>query len=653
MHSLPWTPNSRVPLSSRKALVLAISLICLVFCGISARADERVALVIGNANYLHTTILSNPLNDATDISAALEDHGFRVLMGRDSGRSEMLSLIEEFGDSAAESEIALFFFAGHAFQIDDRNFLAPIDLSPQHEATSLGGSVPLDLVMRALERAPNLRIVLLDACRDNPLGLSMDSGSGGLARVGTSEDFLIAYATQPGAVAYDGDGRNGIFTGAVLDHIHKPGQTINEMMISVRRDVIAATGGQQVPWENSSLTRAFSFDDGARDASDETLLFQIAARVRDSAIMSYYLERYPQGAHVSDAAEFLLAARSTGEASGDSSEDADALWQLARRTRQRRLAQFYLEFFPEGGAAAEAERMLSELPSETELGDGQLCERLATHPKDATAANAGVSFATLRERASSAILACQNAVRDFPEQPRFQALLARASFAAGQGAQAIQLYRSAAEAGDLRALVSLGLLHELGNGVPQNPQLALSYYERAAANGSPDGMINLAVALIEGTSVRQDSERAIELFRRASALGASEATFNLGVLSQRGLTGQIDDAFGYFERAAREGEPRGYRAAAILADRGFGVQQDFARAASLILRGAAEDRGEIVQGFKTGDFDWSPSTVRALQSRLAEAGFYIGAIDGIVGPGFEKAIEDWRRGGFDVTLLRD
>lgn len=323
-----------------------------------------------------------------------------------------------------------------------------------------------------------------------------------MASVGRGADFLIAYATQPGAVAYDGDGRNGTFTEAVLNHIHTPGQSIAEMMISVRKDVIAATGGQQVPWDNSSLTRQFKFEGGPRAASADTMLYQLAARAADPSLMRLYLARYPGGVHVADASAFMAEIRQTGGdvARGLTEEQLDPegreVWDLAQRVRLPQLAEYYLARYPDGPHAGEALQLLKALPKVADLGPGRRCELLATHPKDATAATPGTSLVELGRNASVAIETCRAAVAAFPEQPRYVALLARATIAAGDVSGAVALYDEAADRGDLRALVSLGLLTEVGKGVPADPVKAVDFYERAAKGGSADGAINLAVALL-------------------------------------------------------------------------------------------------------------------------------------------------------------
>ena len=636
----------------------ALTIAVLLALSGPATAEGRVALVIGNSAYKHVPGLDNPGNDATDMAAALGELGFEVFAGRDLTHDLMLARIDEFARAAANADVALFYFAGHAFQVGGRNFLIPTDLAPTDPQRILTQSVLLDTVMEALETAPGLRLLFLDACRDNPLALSQAAGGEGLARVGAGANFLIAYATQPGAVAFDGDGRNGTFTKALLSHIHTPGLNVADMMISVRKDVIAATGGQQIPWENTSLTQTFRFDDGPREASPETMFYQVAARSNNADLLSLYLERYPQGAHVAEASSHLIAARSgigglsDGRSLGDGADEtAQDVWLLAKRTRMRPVVEFYLATYPTGADAEEARRLLAALPAESELGPGQLCERLATHPNDASAATSGVPFARLAEHADLAIAKCRAAVRAFPEQPRFVALLARALITAGQVDEAVAFYQEAAARGDLRALVSLGILYENGNGVPRDPYRALELYERAAEGGSPDGAINLAAALFAGQLVDKDVPRAIELFRTASEAGSPVATFNLGVLAQGGLVGDDADAFELFQRAGQEGEPRGYRAAAVLLDEGRGINRNPSRAARLLLRGAAEDRGEVLDGIAGQSDRWSPDTIRGMQGLLKKPGFYPGALDGVVGPQFVEALRKWRNGGFDAGLL--
>lgn len=622
---------------------------------VAASAERRVALVIGNSAYETVSPLGNPVNDASDIAIALEGLGFEVLLGTDLGAERMVGLAERFGTMASTSDVALFFYAGHGFQVEQANYLVPVDAAISRASDVPRETLPLRVILNALDRAPGLKLVFLDACRDNPFGAALDEGSlgSGLARVGTERDFLFAYATQPDNVAYDGTGRNSFFTEALLGHVYTPGQDVSELMINVRRDVIAATGGRQVPWDNSSLTRAFRFDNSPLTVSEETLLWQVAANARDPRLMELYVDRYPQGAHVGDVLQHLENEQSATRSLPDPQTDdqQDRLWRLARRTRISALLEFYLEEYPEGLHASEARRLLDSIPRQQDSSPGAVCERLATHPRDATAANGGVPFEWLQRNALTAIQACSAAAAQAPELVHYTALLARATAASGDLERAVTLYRQAADRGDLRALVSLAQLYESGTGVAQDAARAIELYERAAEGGSHDAQINLAVSLFQGAGVPQDTARAVALLRRASESGSAKATYNLGVLVQDGAIDAAEDALTLFVRAARNGAPEGYLAAAIVFDEGRGVDSDPERAAGMLLKGAAEDGGEILRLLAARPEAWSSETLAALQRALRDARVYAGPADGVPSPQLTAALERWRNGGFDAAVV--
>ena len=613
-------------------------------------------MVIGNSAYRALPSLQNPANDAEDVAVALGSLEFEVLRGMDLSRAEMIALIDRFTAEISDADVALFFYAGHGFQVSAANFLVPSDANFASAPDVVGETVPLDRIMQAMEAAPGLRLVFLDACRDNPLGKTIPGGAeDGLARVGTAADFLISFATQPGNVAYDGRGQNSFFTEALLSHIHARDQDIADMMIAVRRDVIAATGGKQIPWESSSLTRQFHFARGPATGTPETMLFQIAVRARDPMLMRLYLDRFPNGAHVADVTAFLeepdpaagVSGRSTGDGAG-----SELLWQVARQTRMRPLVELYLEREPSGPFAGDARQLLETLPGDAELTPGQICERLATHPSDATATTPGVPFAALPLQAAARISACREAAKRNPDLPHYTALYARVLLAVGQANESIALYREAANRGDLRALVSLANFYWDGQyGLPEDRGTAIALYERAAAGGSPDAMTNLAYALADGIGVEPDQDRALALLVEAAAAGSPEATYNLGALAQRGVDGTGAEPIDHFRSAARLGEARAYIAAAELLDKGVGIQRNAGEAARMLLFGIASDSGRTLDELTEAPEHWSPATLRAVQSALRRAGLYDGAIDGVSGPLFLAALRDWRNGGFDPAAV--
>jgi uncharacterized caspase-like protein len=656
-----WVTSPQAGLPSLSVFAATFLTVALILAAASAQAERRVALLVGNGDYADLESLKNPANDASDLAEALDGLGFEVTLGIDLDRNGMINAMGRFVRAARTADVSLFFYAGHGFQIDARNYLVPVDADLRRPGAAVEETIALTEITGALAGSDGIHLVFLDACRENPLGalgaLGTDATGAvrnGLAQVGDAAGFLFAFATQPDNVAYDGVGRNSFFTQALLSHIGTPGQDIASTMIAVRRDVLAATGGRQVPWENSSLVREFRFAPGEATASIETMLWQVAALAGDPTLMALYLDRFPEGAHVTDVETFLESgdidpqgeqARSLGDAPRATGA---ALWEIARRTRDRALVEAYLRQNPDGRHAAAARRLLATLPHEEEIGatPALRCERLATHPRDATANAAGVPIPVLARQIDAAIEACAAAAQDYPDRPHYRALLARAHHTAGNVAMAVGLYREAAEEGDLRAMVSLGLLHATGEGVPRDLAAAAALYKAAAEGGSPDGMINLAVATIQGVGVPRDPARGIALMQAASEAGSAIATYNLGVLAQDGSAGAPEQAIGYFRRAIELGEPRGHVAAAVLLDEGRGIPRDPEAAAAILLRGVASDHGEAMHQLTAEAAAWSPETLRSVQAELQSAGLYDGALDGISGPRMAAALRDWRNGGW-------
>ncbi len=344
-----------------RILFLALS---VLFTGGPLSAEERVALVIGNSEYAQFDTLENPRNDALDVSIALRGLGFAVTLEIDVTKARLTEVIDRFAKDAKGADAVLFFYAGHGFQAEGRNYLVPADAVIRSAADVTQETAGLERVLAAMAQSDGVKLVFLDACRDNPFGAALEQDprlGKGLARVGTEADFLFAYATQPDNVAYDGTGRNSFFTEALLHHIYTPGQDIQQMMIGVRRDVLAATGGRQIPWENSSLTRQFRFDDAPQSISEESMLYQLAVNAGDPQLLSLYVDRYPAGSHVDEAVAFLETGTRTRAL--NLADDADRLWELARRSRMRPLMEVYLERYPDGPKAEEARRMLDLTPA--------------------------------------------------------------------------------------------------------------------------------------------------------------------------------------------------------------------------------------------------------------------------------------------------
>ena len=253
-------------------MIARISFAAMAFCSVLAMpalADKRVALVIGNSAYVQSSALPNPVNDASDMSAALRKVGFEVTLGLDVDKRGFDAKVREFARTLEGADVALFFYAGHGLQVGGRNYLVPVDARLQGERDLDFDTVGVDFILRQMElgREGKTNVVFLDACRDNPLSRNLARSMGtrsasvgqGLAQVQTGVGTFIAYSTQPGNVAVDGQGRNSPFTAALTKGVSEAGRNLTSVMIDVRKDVLSATGGKQVPWDHSALTGDFYF----------------------------------------------------------------------------------------------------------------------------------------------------------------------------------------------------------------------------------------------------------------------------------------------------------------------------------------------------------------------------------------------------------
>ena len=229
---------------------------------------RRVALVIGNGAYARVRPLPNPTNDARAMAKSLRDIGFVVTEGTDLDRTAMQATIRDFLRDAARSQVAVVYYAGHGVQIDGRNYLVPIDIQFQAGSGMTDTMMDLDTIMAGLDDQVRTNILILDACRNNPMAPKLasagpardvEAGSGlaAPATLGAGSTLgagtLIAFATAPGQVALDGEGANSPFSAALTRHIGTPGLEVQQMLTRVRAEVVAATKGKQVPWSNSSL----------------------------------------------------------------------------------------------------------------------------------------------------------------------------------------------------------------------------------------------------------------------------------------------------------------------------------------------------------------------------------------------------------------
>jgi len=226
------------------------------------------ALVIGNSAYLHVDPLKNPTNDAEDISGKLSALGFSVSTLTDAATPQMEEALIQFGQTLQTSSVGLVFFAGHAFQIDGKNYLAGVDTRTTVEASVKYSALNLDYVLDIMKGASApTGFIILDACRNNPFaGRPRSVASNELATVYAPKGTLVAFSTSPGQTSSDGAGRNGAYTEALLQHIDTPNLLVETMFKRVRSTLESLTNGEQTSWEHTSLTGDFRFRPSVRPA---------------------------------------------------------------------------------------------------------------------------------------------------------------------------------------------------------------------------------------------------------------------------------------------------------------------------------------------------------------------------------------------------
>src|SRR3954464_15839833 len=280
-------------------------------CG-SAHAERRVALVIGNSTYKSVPRLANPVNDAALVGGMFSKAGFDVVdIKLDLTVVDMRKALREFGAKSRDADVAVVYYAGHGIELDGNNYLIPTDATLETDTDVLDETLPLDRVLFAVEPARQLRLVILDACRDNPFAKTMKrtiasrAVGRGLAKVEpTSPNTLIAFASKAGSTAGDGDGANSPFTAALVKHVVKPGLDLRKAFGYVRDDVLKSTGNRQEPYVYGSLgggdvplvpAKPVATGPQADPDAPTRRAYELALQAGEREAWEAFLQAYPEG----------------------------------------------------------------------------------------------------------------------------------------------------------------------------------------------------------------------------------------------------------------------------------------------------------------------------------------------------------------------
>jgi len=227
--------------------------------------EKRYALVIGNSKYKNISPLRNAENDANDMADELKKSNFEVTKLINGTYYQMRDAFKEFHEKLAsgpkDQTVGLFYYAGHGIQNEGENYLVPVEANVQYEDDIPRTCMPVQrIIMANMERSNSrMNILILDACRNNPFPSGYRSTEAGLAEIKRAKGSFIAYATAPGYVASDGEGRNGLYTQELLSAMRRPGQTIEQVFKEVRRNVLKISGEKQYTWDSSNIIGDFYF----------------------------------------------------------------------------------------------------------------------------------------------------------------------------------------------------------------------------------------------------------------------------------------------------------------------------------------------------------------------------------------------------------
>ena len=356
-------------------------LLALILLALPAAAQDKVALVIGNASYANSTPLANPINDARAVAAKLRLIGFEVMLHENLDGQGFRVALGEFSEKALNADLALVFYAGHGIEMNGQNYLIPVDAKMRSESTAQFEAVPLEQVLGAVREAKKLGLVMLDACRNNPFSATMTRTNGtrsvsrGLAPISVEGEtgILISFAAEAGKTADDGNAEHSPYTAALLGVLDQPGLEVGRMFRSVRAKVKETTGGAQVPIEQAQLpdqdiylvsgdvpavaaaaaaTTTVATTTAAPPpppADDPLLIYLAALQSGDRAAMEDFIRRYPTHDRAVDARAVVADMAETD------------FWAVSVAKNTEAGFRAYLLGFPKGRHTVEAANRIAAL----------------------------------------------------------------------------------------------------------------------------------------------------------------------------------------------------------------------------------------------------------------------------------------------------
>ena len=594
--------------------------------------ERRVAFVIGNSAYQTVPSLPNPKNDAEAVAKALKKSGFEVVSAIDLDRVSFDQAFEKFVRSLHGADISVFYYSGHGIQVGQDNRIIPTDAQLKSAADLEVETVSVKTIMSYMKSNSKLQLVFLDSCRTNPFPASsflvgpekqfLVAGVG-LAAQEAELGSLIAFSTQPGAVAIDGRGDQSPFTASMVSHAFQLGIDVKTAIAQVTDDVWKATEQKQKPWSTDSLGQAVFFkrpaimvapaetvvatkEPAVRIAaapSQDTAADTVAPTTQIADILSQALSeprRVPIGVGQVAMLDNFPIVRAAGAdqievtvvpkegmlyLDGNPLSEGDFLnGEALRRVTfepvidsSKRVEQFEMKVAGSGGNA-----------STTVTGNIEpfvvQCDEEAGEPLDLQGVTAGKLPNEINP--DSAVAACLDAVSKFPAVARYKYELGRAKLAAKDTVVALSLFKEAADQGHIRAFVRLGYIPQLGLGRKQDLAEANGLFKTAAEQGDPYGMYAYGRNLSLGSGVVKDLEKGIGLLNKSVEMGHTYAMNALGSMYYDGQGVKINPQRGvrFFEAGLARNDIYSMRNMAIAYQHGKGVEKDINKAKDLFAR---------------------------------------------------------------------
>lgn len=412
-----------------------------------ALAERRVALVIGNSAYQKVAPLSNPANDANAVAAMLKSAGFDSVESRlNVSASDLRRLLRDFGDRNRDADVAVLYYAGHGIELDGTNYLIPVDAALERDVDVLDETISLDRILFAVEPAKQLRLIILDACRDNPFTKTMKrtiaarSVGRGLAKIEpTSPNTMIAFAAKAGSTASDGDGRNSPFATSLIEHLPKPGLDLRRALGFVRDDVLKTTGNKQEPYVYGSLggndvplvaAKPVVTIPTMPQADPQAAVrrdYELAMQAGDRDGWEAFLRAFPEGFYA-DLAKVQLKKIAAEEARTTATEKARQAEQDKARLAAESAAKADQEKAAVAAKAAEHARLAAEKAKQIELEKAAAAERARAEAERAAASKAEKAAAekAAAEKAAADKVAIEASAKQEAEKARDQKVAALA-----------------------------------------------------------------------------------------------------------------------------------------------------------------------------------------------------------------------------------